>query len=257
MTFSLAITFKNMQIKKEQLQADKIHLPASDLAVGRISLQEATTATDFDHNPLGLTEFIRRNTLYTNAKSVYITTANYEKTDFYDIYKVPLPPVNANQITDLLYGLLVNDLRLSIPDMVKSQRLSFASLGIDRLLSEEVLDGIRQLKQNAQQKEMFLTELKEHGYQAPIQVLDFFNQLDFQVVDQSLLPMKTLDTVLQAFEPLNSKEEKVLTHYKTVAKKNSDCYISLSNLHQILYDRSLNWPSLSIDQQKILLKKSA
>ena len=99
------VGFQAEDKRAEILQADKIQLPASDIAIGRDHLSQMLSLESYKDKPEELTKWIRKNAAYNpRARVIYVTTGNYENTDFYDVYKLPLPPEKPNILVDFLYG---------------------------------------------------------------------------------------------------------------------------------------------------------
>ena len=252
---SLEVSFKQQQVKKEALQADKENAPINNIIVGKDSLQRLDNATAFDRNAPAITQLIRRY-LYNNSTDVIqLTTSNYQNKDFYDIYTIPSPPHLSIPAIDSLYGYLVNDVRLSQPDAPRGKFLSLKKLGIDQLFSQEILQQISSIKQQYPRHDEYIDALKRQGYQWQVELLQFFNDLNFTILDETIMSTKNMQTTLQGLAPLHSKVDKPLKQYYQTAQDNYESYILLSTAHHMIYDRALSWPSLSPEQQKILLKR--
>ncbi len=256
MIFSLDLSFKKIQRRKEVLQADKINLPANDLVVGKVSLKEGNNPL-YDKNAIAVTRFIRKFMVNNYVKSLYITTSNYHQTDFYDVYKVPCPPNYSYPVIDFLYGNLVNDLRLRDPEKEKAKMISLKQIGMDELFNDDVLDDLLKIKKECHNHEEFVNKITEHGYGLQVQILQFLDTLDFKIIDQTLLSIKNLDIVANSFQAIPNRIDKQLAFYRQLARDNYQSYTVLARANHIIHDKPLTWPMLSVKQQKILQKKVA
>jgi len=255
MIFSLNVSFKKIQQKKEVLQADQFHFTANDLVVGKASLKELEDFNKFEQNHRLLTQFIRKHTDGTIPKSVYITTSNYPKSDFYDVYKIALPPKNSSSVGDLLYGMLSNDLRLKNPENDRGKVVSLKHLGIDTVFNPFILADLEKIKSMCSNHEEFLHQLINDGYQEQLAVLDFLDTLEFQIIDQTMISLHQFATINNSFQAIGDKLSRGLSSYQQIASDNFQIYTTLAKASHIIYDKPLSWPKLSVQQQKILEKK--
>ena len=73
------VGFQAEDKRAEILQADKIQLPASDIAIGRDHLSQMLSLESYKDKPEELTKWIRKNAAYNpRARVIYVTTGNYE-----------------------------------------------------------------------------------------------------------------------------------------------------------------------------------
>ena len=88
-----------------------------------------------------------------------------------------------------------------------------------------------------------------------LEILDFLNTLDYENSKNSdVLLTDELDTVNAFFNDSN-KINNFLTNYKNTSINNYDSYMYLAALNTIVNGKNLEWPVLSEEQQKILIKK--
>ena len=256
-TLNINLNFKDTVIKQDQLDAKMIGITPSDVIIDKYNLNSLDTKDYYDHNPAALTHFIRKNISYNghDINTIQVTTKKYKDTDFYDVYTLPVPPYYQNDVTDYIYGSLVNSIRLNSQEKNKKRYLSLEKLGIDTLFSNEFITRASALKNKTLTNLELKDRLTDEGYGKQLEILDFFNNyLSCDVDNEALLLTSELDNVLDFFSP-QLKEGKVLLKYKNIAAGNYDCYLLLGTLNNIIYNKPLDWLILSNEQQKTLKLK--
>ena len=251
------INFKDLEIKKNRLDSGAKGIKESDIVIGKTHLKAYEDSNKPIVNPKAITDFIRRNINYESEIGNYIevNTKKYKDKDFYDTYIIPLPSYKPNEINDYIYGTLVNNIRFSTPDKIKNTNISFTSIGFDDLFNGEFYNVLLTLKNNNPNPLYIRNSLINRGYERQLEILDFFNTLDYDSSkSNNILLEEELNTV-NAFFSDSSKIDRFLTNYKDIAINNYDSYMYLATLNTLVNGRNLEWPVLSEEQQKILIKK--
>lgn len=251
------INFKDLEIKKNRLDSGAKGIKESDIVIGKTHLKAYEDSNKPIINPKAITDFIRRNINYESEIGNYIevNTKKYKDKDFYDTYIIPLPSYKPNEINDYIYGTLVNNIRFSTPDKIKNTNISFTSIGFDDLFNGEFYNVLLTLKNNNPNPLYIRNSLINRGYERQLEILDFFNTLDYDSSkSNNILLEEELNTV-NAFFSDSSKIDRFLTNYKDIAINNYDSYMYLATLNTLVNGKNLEWPVLSEEQQKILIKK--
>ena len=139
-------------------------------------------------------------------------------------------------------------------DIVPSN-ISLASIGFDELFNGEFYNKIASIKNNNPNPLYIRNSLMNAGCEKQLEILDFLNTLDYENSKNSdVLLTDELDTVNAFFNDSN-KINNFLTNYKNTSINNYDSYMYLAALNTIVNGKNLEWPVLSEEQQKILIKK--
>ena len=242
----VTINFKDLEVKKDRLDSGAKDVKESDIIIGKTHLKAYEDTKKPITNPKAITDFIRRNVNYgsENANYIEVNTKRYKDRDFYDTYIVPAPSYKPNEVNDYIYGTLVNNIRLSSPDKIKKTNISLASIG-----------KIASIKNNNPNPLYIRNSLMNAGCEKQLEILDFLNTLDYENSKNSdVLLTDELDTVNAFFNDSN-KINNFLTNYKNTSINNYDSYMYLAALNTIVNGKNLEWPVLSEEQQKILIKK--
>ena len=253
----VTINFKDLEVRKDILDSGAKDVKESDIVIGKTHLRAYEDSKKPITNPKAITDFIRRNINYgsENANYIEVNTKKYKDRDFYDTYIIPAPSYKPNEVNDYIYGTLVNNIRLSSPDRIKKTNISLASIGFDELFNGEFYNKIASIKNNNPNPLYIRNSLMNAGCKKQLEILDFFNTLDYENSKNSdVLLTEELNTV-NAFFSDSSKINRFLTNYKDIAINNYDSYMYLATLNNLVNGRNLEWPVLSEEQQKILIKK--
>lgn len=253
----VTINFKDLEVKKDRLDSGAKDVKESDIIIGKTHLKAYEDTKKPITDPKAITDFIRRNINYEseNANYIEVNTKRYKDRDFYDTYIVPAPSYKPNEVNDYIYGTLVNNIRLSSPDKIKKTNISLASIGFDALFNGEFYNKIASIKNNNPNPLYIRNSLMNAGCEKQLEILDFLNTLNYEnSKNNDVLLTDELDTVNAFFNDSN-KINNFLTNYKNTSINNYDCYMYLAALNTIVNGRNLEWPVLSEEQQKILIKK--
>ena len=255
-TVNVTINFNNITVEKDKLDSRAIGLEASDVVVDRTNIKSLGNEEYYSKNHQALTNIIRKNINYSNraVTNIKVTTKKYKDSDFYDVYYLPLPPFATNPITDYIYGALVNSIRLSTPDLEKKVYLDLHKVGFDNLISKDFLKHLLTLKNNFLDPYKKKKKIRKDGYGSQLEVLDFLNSLNYEIDNDDFIVTSEIDNVIN-FLSRDSKEGRKLANYKNMAMSNYESYLALGTFNNIVYNRPLAWPSLSLDQQKTLRLK--
>ena len=255
-TVNVTINFNNITVEKDKLDSRAIGLEESDVIVDRTNIKSLRKDEYYNKNPEALTAIIRKHINYSNrgVTNIKVTTKKYKDSDFYDVYYLPLPPFTTNPITDYIYGSLLNSIRLSTPDLDKKINLDLHKIGFDNLISKEFLNHVLALKNNFLDQYLLEDQIRKDGYGSQLDVLNFFNTLNCEINNDDFIVTSEIDDVVD-FLSKDSKEGRKLVNYKNMALSNYESYLALGTFNNLLYNRPLTWPSLSLDQQKTLRLK--
>ncbi len=253
----VTINFKNLEIKKDRLDSGVKDIKDGDIVIGKTHLRAYEDSKKPITDPKAITDFIRRNINYSNDTINYIevNTKKYKDRDFYDTYLVPIPSYKPNEVNDYIYGTLVNNIRLSSPDKIKKTNVVLANIGFDELFNGEFYNKITSIRNTNPNPLYIRNSLINSGFEKQLEILDFFNSLDYENSKNSdVLLTSELDTVNTFFKDSN-KINNFLTNYRNIAAGNYDSYMNLAAFNNLVNGRNLDWPVLSLEQQKILIKK--
>ena len=253
----VTINFKDLEVKKDRLDSGAKDVKESDIIIGKTHLKAYEDTKKPITDPKAITDFIRRNINYgsENANYIEVNTKRYKDRDFYDTYIVPAPSYKPNEVNDYIYGTLVNNIRLSSPDKIKKTNISLASIGFDELFNGSFYEKLASIKNKNSNPIYIRNSLINAGCERQLQILDFFNELDYEISRHSdVILTYELNTVSDFFKDSN-KLNNILTNYKTIASNNYDSYMYLATLNSLVNGKNLDWPILSEEQQKILIKR--
>ena len=253
----VTINFKDLEVKKDRLDSGAKDVKESDIIIGKTHLKAYEDTKKTITDPKAITDFIRRNVNYgsENANYIEVNTKRYKDRDFYDTYIVPAPSYKPNEVNDYIYGTLVNNIRLSSPDKIKKTNISLASIGFDELFNGSFYEKLASIKNKNSNPIYIRNSLINAGCERQLQILDFFNELDYEISRNSdVILTYELNTVSDFFKDSN-KLNNILTNYKTIASNNYDSYMYLATLNSLVNGKNLDWPILSEEQQKILIKR--
>ena len=253
----VTINFKDLEVKKDILDSGAKDVKESDIVIGKTHLKAYEDPKKPITDPKAITDFIRRNINYgsENANYIEVNTKRYKDRDFYDTYIVPAPSYKPNEVNDYIYGTLVNNIRLSSPDKIKKTNISLASIGFDELFNGSFYEKLASIKNKNSNPIYIRNSLINAGCERQLQILDFFNELDYEISRNSdVILTYELNTVSDFFKDSN-KLNNILTNYKTIASNNYDSYMYLATLNSLVNGKNLDWPILSEEQQKILIKR--
>lgn len=253
----VTINFKDLELKKDRLDSGAKDVKESDIVIGKTHLKAYEDPKKPITDPKAITDFIRRNINYgsENANYIEVNTKRYKDRDFYDTYIVPAPSYKPNEVNDYIYGTLVNNIRLSSPDKIKKTNISLASIGFDELFNGSFYEKLASIKNKNSNPIYIRNSLINAGCERQLQILDFFNELDYEISRNSdVILTYELNTVSDFFKDSN-KLNNILTNYKTIASNNYDSYMYLATLNSLVNGKNLDWPILSEEQQKILIKR--
>lgn len=173
-------------------------------------------------HPELLTDFVRKS-LNTKSDPIWVYSRNYKEKDFCTRYRVPLPPKRGNVALDKIYGKLLNDLRLNVEEKTYDSFLSFQGIGLNDDFAKD----------------------RERAVREGVEVLDYFQQLDFQVIND--WGNKIVN------HALSIRPKKFLEIYQEMANQNTKMYMKIYRFHQQVYDTNLSWPKFT-EAQKVYIK---
>lgn len=253
----VTINLKDLEVKKDRLDSGVKDVKESDIIIGKTHLRGYEDAKKPITDPRAITDFIRRNINYDSesVNFIEVNTKKYKDKSFYDTYIVPGPSSIPNEINDYVYGTLINNIRSSNPEKLKKTNLSLASIGFDELFNGEFYNKVASFKSKNPNPLYIRNSLMNAGCKRQLEILDFFNNLDYEISKNSdVILTDELDTVSAFFKDSN-KINNFLINYKNIASTNYESYMNLATLNNLVNGRNLDWPILSEEQQKILIRK--
>lgn len=251
----VSLNFKNIVLKKNQLNSHKNDVKESDIVIGKTVFSTVSDNYCAKYDPNYLTGYIRKCVNYSNRQIDYIAVNTKMNNDFYDTYLLPLPNNQENYAIDYLYGSLINNIRFSDPDNIKEVDVNLKKLGIDKLFDQQVLSNVLKVKKEYHDYREVKNQLIYDGYGKQVEIIDFLNNLDYKISDDNFLPKVYFDKTLAFFED-DKKPYKCLNNYLKTAEDNYDSYLSLAIFNNLVYNEPLKWHNLSVSQQKSLLKRN-
>ena len=252
----VTINFKDLEVKKDILDSGAKDVKESDIVIGKTHLKAYEDSRKPMMDPKAITDFIRRNINYNNEtiNFIEVNTKKYKDKDFYDTYIVPIPSYKPNEVNDYIYGTLVNNIRLSRPDEIKKTNISLASIGFSELFNGEFYNIVARA-QNINPNSLYIrNNLNNAGFKKQIEVLDFFNTLNYEVSKSTdIISREKIESVSDFF--LDSKKiNNYLTNYNNTAITNYESYLDLVTFNKIINERDL-MEAISNERDKILTKK--
>lgn len=252
----VTISFKDLEVKKDILDSGAKDVKESDIVIGKTHLRAYEDSKKTITDPKTITDFIRRNINYgsENANYIEVNTRKYKDRDFYDTYIIPAPSYKPNEVNDYIYGTLVNNIRLSSPNKIKKTNISLASIGFDELFNGEFYNVVERAQSINPNSLYIRNSLNNASYNKQLEVLDFFNTLDYEVSKSTdVILADKLDSVSAFFVDTN-KINNYLTNYKSTAISNYECYLDLATFNKIINERDI-MKAISNERNKILTKK--
>ncbi len=255
-TVNVTINFRNVEVRENVLNSGVKGVSYSDVIIGKSNLKSYETDGKVIANPREVTNIIRKSMNYntTPVNYIVVNTKKYEDSDFYDSYIIPAPSYKPNEINDYIYGMLVNSIRFNSPKDTKKEKLSLKALGFDELFNGEFLSKMQMLRSSSQSPLYVRNQLMNAGYVKQLEVLDFFNSLYCNIEEDDVILTSELENVIKFFDS-TKKESRALSNYKNIALSNYESYMSLAALNALVNGKVLDWPVLSKEQQKRLIRK--
>lgn len=228
----------NVQISLKD--AKKIHSSVilentkeSDVVVNQHNFLNSTYQQENDGG--GVVNFIR-NMSVLSKNDFLITTREENDSNRYDVYQVKQPPKFVNPAMDNLYANVVTDMRKQIPNVKKGRYLSFEKLGMNQYLTEEKIARLQQIIKTEQDRSRWPRLFEQAGIADLPQTIEFLNHFNCIIISDTTLPEVTLQSTIQALEPLQTQEYRNLKKYYHIAQSNQEIYSRLSMVYHLLYN---------------------
>lgn len=223
----------------------------SDVIVNGKKLSESTYKDE--KNNYAVLDFIRGNSL-VHKRNYLVTTRESSDSTFYDVYEVPQPPKKVNDSLDELYASVVTDMRKEIPGIKRGRYISFEKLGIDKHLTDDKLSKLQRIVKDVRDTRQWPALFEEEGIADLHQTINFINNFDCTVINDSTIPEDSIQDILKSLEQLNTRDARNLRNYYNMALANQNIYAKISYINRLIYDRPLSLIQSKSQKQKQLVK---
>ena len=203
----------------------------SDVVVNQHNYSDSS----YQQDDSGVVNFIR-NTSLISQNDFLVTTREEAESNRYDVYQVKQPPKFINPALDNLYANVITDMRKEIPNVRRGRYLSFEKIGLGQYLTQEKIARLQQIIKTEQDRNRWPVLFERAGIADLYQTLEFLNHFNCTVISDTTLPEATLQSTLQALEPLNTQDYRNLKKYYHIAQTNQEIYSRLSLVHHLLYN---------------------
>lgn len=227
-----------MNVQVSLKDAKKIHnsvvlenTKESDVVVNQHNYSDSS----YQQDDSGVVNFIR-NTSLISQNDFLVTTREEAESNRYDVYQVKQPPKFINPALDNLYANVITDMRKEIPNVRRGRYLSFEKIGLGQYLTQEKIARLQQIIKTEQDRNRWPVLFERAGIADLYQTLEFLNHFNCTVISDTTLPEATLQSTLQALEPLNTQDYRNLKKYYHIAQTNQEIYSRLSLVHHLLYN---------------------
>lgn len=199
-----------------------------------------------DSSLTSIISFIRDHSLYA-SNSFFLTSRrnNQGKMNSYHV-TVPLPRVTEG--LDALYSSVIQNMKKEIPGHQKDRHLSLKKLGVTSHITEEKVSGLQKIVEKGEQSVDDIFQDDETNQLS--QTLEFVRQFECRVIEDATVDEKVLQSLLDPFRYIHTKESKELNDYYLLAKENKEEYGKLDQLARVLTGDSLRW----IRREKNIMK---
>ena len=205
----------------------------SEVVVNQQNFSDSSYLQDKEEG--GVVKFIRNSSLISK-NDFLVTTREEADSNRYDVYQVKQPPKFVNSALDNLYANVVTDMRKQIPNVKRGRYISFEKLGMNQYLTEDKINTLQQIVKTEQDRGRWPRLFEKAGIADLAQTIEFLNHFNLTVISDTTLPEETLQSMLQAFEPLQTQEYRNLKKYYHMAQANQQIYSRLSLVYHLLYN---------------------
>lgn len=223
----------------------------SDIIVNGKKLSESMYKDEKDSS--AILDFIRGNSL-VYKRNYLVTTREKADSSLYDVYEVSQPPKKVNDSLDELYTSVVTDMRKEIPGIKRGRYISFEKIGIDKHLTDEKISKLQRIVKDVRDTRQWPILFEEAGIADLPQIIDFINNFDCTVINDSTIPEDSIQDVLKSLEQLNTRDARNLRNYYNMALANQNIYAKISYINKLIYDRPLSLIQSKSQRQKQLIK---
>lgn len=178
-----------------------------------------------------------RNTSLISKNDFQVTTREEAQSNRYNVYQVGHPPRFVNPALDNLYASVITDMRKEIPNVKKGRYLSFEKLGMGQYLTEEKIAALQHIIKTEHDRGRWPMLFEQAGIADLPSTLEFLNHFNCTIISDTTLPEATLQSTLQALEPLNTQDYRNLKKYYDMALSNQKIYSRLSLVNHLLYNQ--------------------
>ena len=206
-----------------------------------------------DRSDKAALDFIRTNSVRFK-RNYLITTREENNSSAYDVYEVSQPPRKINDALDNLYVSVITDMRKEIPGIKRGRYLSLEKLGVGDHLTDEKIKRLQDVVRSVRDTREWPAVFEREGIADLVETLESINHFDCTVVEDTTIPVDTLQNMVETLKKLNTREARNLASYYNMALSNRDIYSRLSNVNKMVYDRPLNLIQSKRQKQKQLVK---
>ena len=222
-----------------------------DIIVNREKFSESILSNSKDVN--AAVDFIRGKSIL-HPRNYLITTKEEADSTLYDVYEVAQPPRKVNDELDKLYSSVITDMRKEIPGSRRGRYVSFEKLGIDKHLTDEKIERLKEIVNNVKDESQWNQLFENAGILDLKETVDFLSIFDCTVVSDTTVREETLQEVLKSLEAINTKDSRSLRNYYNMALSNKEIYKKLSYISKLIYDQPLSLIRSNRQKEKQLVK---
>ena len=103
-------------------------------------------------------------------------------------------------------------------------------------MTQEKIARLQQIIKTEADRSRWPRLFEQAGIADLYQTLEFLNHFNCTIISDTTLPEATLQSTLQALEPLNTQDYRDLKKYYHIAQTNQEIYSRLSLVHHLLYN---------------------
>lgn len=247
---NVKISLKNARKIKSNVMLD--NMMESDIIVD--GTKYSTSIFNVSDASSNLVVDFIRNSSIKNKDDYIVTTRKFSNSSNYDVYSVSQPPKKVSKELDDLYGLVITDMRMEIPNTSKGRYISLEKLKIDKHLTDEKMSLLQTIVSGVSDKDRWPVLFREAGIVDLEETLKFINYFDCTIISDTTIPVSTMDEFLSIFEKLNSRDYKSLRNYYNIALSNQKIYNKLLYLSKLINNKPLNLIHSSKEKHKVMVK---
>lgn len=210
-----------------------------DVVIGSSSFNNSLYNTKNKEDNV-IVNFIRSKNSNMNRKNFLVTTRNYANKMTYDLYNVEMPPRKVTKGLDNLYGKAILDIQKQIPDIKKGRYVSLKKMGVVDHISDERLEQLRYIVDNAPNEANLQYMLLAHSLGDLKATLEFIKLFDFTIISEATVYESQVTDLLESLKFTETRESRNLHNYYELAKENRDAYYKLSSLNRIINGKPIN-----------------
>lgn len=190
-------------------------------------------------------QFIRMNGFHSPDPFFHVVSKKDNEGNI-RISQVFFPTQKVTDGLDALYSSVIQNMRRDIPNHSKDRNISLKKLKVADHVTEPKLKAVRRAM-DKRDKEAFSKE----AVLEMERTLGFLDQFDYTLISSTPLEEKTVRTMLDSMENLNTDVAREVKTYYQTAKENGKEYARLDHLSQILRGEHLEWIEIQKSYTKV------